>query len=485
VAIEEQSAGVGNMRGTTGSRLQGLTRDLIPGLFRPIDNASLVFFRIAFGLTSFYHVWGVLDQERVRNRYVDAPFLFSFPGFGWLKPLPGDWMIALWFALAAAALLIMLGLFYRPAIIFFFIGHTYAIHLDQSIFWNHYYVVSLFAFLMMFIPAHRAHSLDVMLKRVPPASTVPAWALWVLRAQMGITYFFAGLAKVNADWLDGRPMDAFLTGDRSFPFLGDLLDERWVHLFLSWTGVGFDLLIVPLLLWRRTRVLAFIGVLVFHFTNSLIFDIEVFPWFAIVATALFFNPDWPRRIGLWNNDPPPDLSDDGVPQRFGQLSTQQKIGFVVLAIHFVVQILLPVRHYAYPGNVNWTTEGDLWAWRMLITDPKQESVFTVKSKATGRECVLDVTDYVLNAHTLKLGFRPDMMAQFGRRVADHYWQEKRERVEVHVYSKVSVNGSPWGQVVSPETDLATVPRFLHNDWILTQDPPPAPVDPPRVPPCEP
>ena len=478
MAIEERGA-------TAKSGMRSRSQSLIPRLFQPIDNASIVFFRIAFGITSFFHIWGVLDQERVRNRYVDAPFLFAFPGLDWLKPLPGDWMIAVWFALAGAALLVMLGLFYTQAIIFFFIGHTYAIHLDQSIFWNHYYVVSLFAFLMIFIPANRAHSLDVVFRRVPAASTVPSWALWILRAQMGVTYFFAGVAKINSDWLDGRPMDAFLTGDGSFPFISEWLNERWLHLLLSWTGVGFDLLIVPLLLWRRTRVPAFIGVLVFHLTNSLFFDIEVFPWFAIVATALFFAPDWPRTIGLWNNDPPPDLDDADVPRNWRALTPRQMIGFAVLAIHFVIQIALPLRHYAYPGNVSWTTEGDLWAWRMLITDPRQESVFTLKSKATGRECVLNVTDFVGAGHTLKLGFRPDMMAQFGHRVADLYWQQNRELVSVHVYSRVSVNGHPWGQVVAPETDLATVPRFLHNDWVLTQDPPPPPVNPPPLPPCRP
>jgi hypothetical protein len=146
-----------------------------------------------------------------------------------------------------------------------------------------------------------------------------------------------------------------------------------------------------------------------------------------------------------------------------------------MAIYFVIQIILPPRHHAYPGNVNWTTEGDLWEWRMLITDPKQESVFTVKSRATGSECVLDVKDFVDGDHTWKLGFRPDMTAQFGHRVADIYQQQEREGVSVHVYSRVSINGHPWAQIVSPETDLATVTRFLHKDWILTQDPPPPPV----------
>jgi hypothetical protein len=456
---------------------------LIRGLYRPIDNASITFFRIAFGLTTFFHVWGVIDQNRVRTRYIDPPFLFAFPGLGWLQRLPGDWMLALWFALAAAAVLVMLGLFYRAAIIFFFVGHTYAIHLDQSIFWNHYYVVTLFAFLMIFVPANRAHSLDVVFHRVTPATTAPAWSLWILRGQIAVTYFFAGLAKINSDWLRGRPMNMLLTGDRSFPFVGNLFDQHWLHLALSWTGIGFDLLIVPLLLWRRTRIFAFVLVVIFHLTNSLLFNIEVFPWLALLATALFFAPDFPRRIGLWNNDPPPDTAASVAPSGWQQLTTRQKLGAAFLAFYFVVQILMPLRHYAYPGDVNWTTEGDLWSWRMLLVESRHKTVFTLESKSTGAQCRLNPLDYIDEPHLHKLGVRPDMLAQFGHRVADQYWRRHHEHVAVHAYSAVSINGDPFAALVSPDTDLATVKRSLHNDWVLPRTPPTRPEKPPQLPPC--
>jgi hypothetical protein len=456
---------------------------LIRRLYTPVDNASITFFRIAFGLTTFFHVWGVLEQNRVRRRYIDPPFLFSFPGLDWLKRLPGDWMLVLWFALAAAALLVMLGLFYRAAIIFFFVGHTYAIHLDQSIFWNHYYVVTLFAFLMIFVPANRAHSLDVVFNRVTPASTTPAWSLWILRGQMAVTYFFAGVAKINSDWLKGHPMDQYLSGEDSFPFITPLFDQHWVHLALSWAGIGFDLLIVPLLIWRRTRVLAFVLVVIFHLTNSLIFNIEVFPWFALVATALFFAPDFPRKIGLWNNDPAPDVTAATAPDGWQALRPHQKVGCIFMAFYFVVQILMPLRHYAYPGDVNWTAEGDLWAWRMLLVESRHNTVFTVESKATGAQCRLNPEDYIAKADWGKLGLRPDMMAQFARHVADSYWDRKRERVAVHVYSSVSVNGDPPAALVSPDTNLAAVKRSLHNDWILPRTPPTPPTPVPNLPPC--
>ncbi len=162
---------------------------------------------------------------------------------------------------------------------------------------------------------------------------------------------------------------------------------------------------MPLLLWRRTRVVAFILVLIFHFTNSLIFNIEVFPWFAIVATSLFFAPNFPRRIGLWNHDPEPELSDQNVPQQWGQLRSRQKMGCALMAIYFVIQIIMPLRHYAYPGDVNWNAEGDLWAWRMLLVDTKHKTTFTVVNKQTGAECRLDALDFIDEDQWRRLGWR--------------------------------------------------------------------------------
>lgn len=485
MAIEEQaniSRSSKPPKTTEGSR--DVVGGLIARLFRPVDNASLVFFRIAFGVTAFFHIWGVLDTERIRRRYMEPPFYFSFPGLDWIKPLPGELMLVLWFGLAFAALLVMLGLFYKQAIIFFFIGHTYAIHLDQSIFWNHYYVVTLFAFLMIFVPANRAHSLDVKLRGLAPSDTTPEWTLWILRGQMAVTYFFAGVAKINSDWIRGHPMDVLLHNEDSFPFISGLFNQHWMVLALAWTGMFFDLLIVPLLLWRRSRPYMFAVAVGFHLINSLIFAIEVFPWFAIVATTLFFDPNWPRKIGLWNEDPAPKPEHQAVPHHWYQLKPRQKAGCILLAFYFVIQCIMPLRHYAYPGNVNFTTEGDLWSWRMLLVDASQNSIFTAKSKTTGFECWLDPDDIVGEGPVYKLGFRPDMMAQFGHYVADQYWERRHERVSVHVYSAVSINGHPWAQIVSPQTDLATVTRRPHNDWILPWDPPIPPVKPAEMPRCD-
>jgi hypothetical protein len=120
---------------------------------------------------------------------------------------------------------------------------------------------------------------------------------------------------------------------------------------------------------------------------------------------------------------------------------------------------------------------------MLLVESRHKTAFTVESRATGAECKVNPLDYIDEAHWDKLGYRPDMMAQFAHLVADSYWERNRQRVAVHVYSSVSLNGDPFAALVSPETDLASVDRGLHNDWILPRKPPTPPTPVPNLPPC--
>jgi vitamin K-dependent gamma-carboxylase len=159
--------------------------------------------------------------------------------------------------------------------------------------------MSLFGLLLVFIPAHGRLSLDAVLRPGVRSDTLPAWGLWILRAQMAIVYFYAGIAKLNGDWFRGQPMEMMLQRTT----LAARFSAHAAALGLSWGGVVFDLTIVPLLLWRRTRLAAFAAAVAFHLMNALLWPIDVFPWFAIAATTLFLEPDWPRRLvpGLWKS----------------------------------------------------------------------------------------------------------------------------------------------------------------------------------------
>ena len=245
---------------------------------------------------------------------------------------------------------------YRPRLCaaLFCIIFTYVELLDRATYLNHHYLMSLISFLLAVLPVHRG--------------TVPVWTLWVVRAQIGVVYVFAGVAKLNPDWLlHALPMRIWLYQRGNVPLIGPLLQETWVAYAMSWGGVLFDLAIVPALLWRRTRPFAYSALVTFHLATWVLFpQLGVFPWLMIGLSLVFFDPDWPRRLLrlLRVRSGRPSLGTLSPQSR----SWQTQAMVVALALFAAVQLALPLRHFAYPGNVRWNEEGYRFAWRVMLTE---------------------------------------------------------------------------------------------------------------------
>ncbi|NIV28323.1 MAG: HTTM domain-containing protein [Anaerolineae bacterium] len=176
-------------------------------LFRPTWIHSLVVVRIAFGAVMVWEVTRYFRYGWIARYWIEPAYNFSYPLFGWLKPWPGDGMYWHFYLLAVLALFIALGLFYRLNVALFFLAFSYTFLLEEARYLNHFYLVSIFSFILIFVPAHRWLSLDALIWPRIRSSTVPTWTLWLVGAQIGIPYFFGGVAKLNGDWLRGAPMD--------------------------------------------------------------------------------------------------------------------------------------------------------------------------------------------------------------------------------------------------------------------------------------
>ena len=70
----------------------------------------------------------------------------------------------------------------------------------------------------------------------------------------------------------------------------------------------------------------------------------------IAATILFVEPDWPRRILR-----AAPLTAAVSPPVYSNLYRKVMVGFV--GLYLALQILIPLRHWLYPGEVSWTEEG--------------------------------------------------------------------------------------------------------------------------------
>ena len=266
-------------------------------LFEPSDIAILVFFRIIFGAIMLWEVIRYFQYDWIYIYWIQPTFQFSYYGFEWLKPWPGDGMYFHFIAMGILSVCIMIGFKYRISTILFFFAFSYMFLLDQTRYLNHFYLISLLSLIMIFVPAHKAFSFDSWRNTKLRTDFVPSWSLWLLRIQIGVAYFFGGIAKINEDWLTGKPMEQFLynQGDR-FPIIGEFFHEIWFVFLFAYGALFVDLLAVPFLLWRRTRIYTFGMLVAFHVLNSQLFLLGIFPWFMIFATLMFFDPSWPRLI---------------------------------------------------------------------------------------------------------------------------------------------------------------------------------------------
>jgi hypothetical protein len=383
------------------------------------------------------------------------------------------------FVLGLAAACVMAGFLYRIAAPVVFLAFTYFFLLDQTRYMNHFYLVSLISFLMCFLPAERAFSVDALIRPKIRTDVVPAWTLWLLRAQIGIPYFYGGIAKLNSDWLQGgEPMRIWLRPLTAMPGLGHVFKADWVVYSFVSGGLLLDLLVAPLLLWRRTRPFAFAAAVLFNLINAVIFEIGIFPWLMLGALLIFFSPDLARRFarafmspGSFADAEPqePSVRPRTIAERISgpSLSVSQKRVAVLLAAYFAIQLLFPLRHYLYPGNVSWTEEGHNFAWHMKLRTKGGEGVFTVTHPPSGQTWTIKPEEYLKSHQLTKVITKPDLLVLFAHFLAEEKRREGYDHVEVRAHIMASLNGREPQLLIDPNVDLAKEQvSLLPARWIL-------------------
>ena len=437
---------------------------------RAVSADSVAVFRIAFGALAAFAAVRFLANGWVTELYLAPRAHLTYPGFGWVQPLPAPWLHLVVATVGAAGVAIALGWRYRLACWSFLCGFAYLEAVDATLYLNHYWFVSLCGLLLAILPAHHHWSLDARAGRVRRSARVPAGVVWALRAQVAVVYVFAGLAKLNADWLGSAlPLQIWLADRTDIWLIGPLLDEPWLAFAASWAAAAFDCTIVGWLLWRRSRPWAYAILVIFHVATWMLFAIGVFPWVMIAAALVLFDPDWPRRLAARARLPvQPDFgralrSADACPRLGGA-------ALVVLAALAVVQLALPLRHLAYPGDVRWTEEGYWGAWRVMLTDKAAHLEFEVTDPTTGHRWVVG-PDIVLEDWQIeRAGGHPDLIVATAHLIADQYRRSGVKDVEVRADAWVSMNGRPAQRIIDPTVDLAAQSRTLAlAPWILQPD----------------
>lgn len=434
-------------------------------LFQPVDAASLGMFRILFGALMAWQAYYYLARDRFVDYYLEPSFHFTYDFFSWVKPLPEPYFRAMLILMTLAGLGIAVGIFFRTCTTIFLLGFSYVFLLDKAYYNNHYYAIILLTFLTLFTSATRWGSLAQLWR--PHAPTVPYWNLFILRAQFFIIYFYGGIAKLNGDWLQGEPMRHWILKVADLPVVGPLMTTEWAPYFFSWGGVAFDLTIGFFLWWRKTRFLAFLAVLFFNLSNSLLFNIGVFPFLMIAAATLFDEPDWPRKLlGLKPVViPSSDTSSESK-------TTAHRVTLAFLAAYFAIQILLPFRHFLIPGDVSWTEEGHLFSWHMKLRDKQGKLQIWVTDPATQATFQVDPLLEMNEFQYGKMMQRPQFIYQYIQHVKTALASQDIQDPIIRVDSWVSLNGRPYQQLIDPDVNLAAAHSYFFSPdpWILPLDP---------------
>ncbi|QCO34298.1 HTTM domain-containing protein [Leptospira interrogans] len=497
---------------------------LISNLFFRVSNPlpawSLGFYRIVFGILLFILAFRYFSNGWISKYFLDPSFHFKFYGLSWIGVSPAWILYSLFVSLLFLAVFISLGIFYRISVLCFFLIFSYINLLEVAVYLNHYYLVCLLLFLLIWIPADRALNIFHVFrifknKSILETDPVPAWNLYILRFQIGVVYFFGGIGKLVPDWLfDAQPVRIWLLRNSDIPIFGPILSMPVTGYFFSYAGLIFDLTIPFLLLNRNMRVFGYSLIIIFHFLTWKLFPIGMFPWIMILNSTLFFSPTWPvdlfrflksKRMFpdqenifhfLWTRFPihfkrsvfsfiesflkllelKSQTSENFLfskvkifRNKFGLLFSDRALRYFCF-FYVLFQSLFPLRHFLYPGNHLWTEQGFRFSWQIMLVQKNGIASFRVVNQQTGETNVVLPESHLNEIQRIMMSYQPDLILQFAHWIGKNEKEKTGQEVSVYADVMVSLNGRKSQILIDPERDLMKVSNSLTNkEWVLSGD----------------
>jgi hypothetical protein len=432
--------------------------------------APLAVFRMFFGFLMFISLVRFWSKGWIESLYIEPSFHFSYYGFEWVKPV-GLYTYAFFIICGISAFFVAIGYKYRLSILIFFLSFTYIELMDKTTYLNHYYFVSLVSFIMLFIPCNAMFSIDAISIR-KSYKTVPKWTIDSLKLMLGIVYFYAGITKINSDWLlNAMPLKLWLKSKYDLPFIGHtLMQQEWFHFFMSWGGMFYDISIPFLLLFRKTRSLAFVLVVAFHITTRVLFPIGMFPYIMILSTIIFFDSNVHYKIIHFTIKILEffKMKTDNLKLSFSQVNHYKvwNTSLLIIVVFMTIQIIIPLRSLLYPGELFWNEQGYRFSWRVMLMEKKGNSVFKIVNSKTNSFFYVNNDDFLTPVQQKQMSFQPDMILEYGHYLGNHFKSQGHQNVAVFVESYVSLNGRLSQQFIDPSANLMELKdSFKHKFWI--------------------
>lgn len=449
-------------------------------LYKQVDNIALIVFRIFFGLLIGLEGFGAIATGWVKHTFIEPDFTFPFIGFeNILSPIHqilkqpllnfqlfglniADYSYGFYFYFAIMGIcgfLVMLGYKYRWSMGIFTIMWTCVYLMQKTSYNNHYYLLVLLCVFMWIVPAHRYFSLDVKENPSLKKISMPNWCVWIFIVQLFIVYTYASVAKMYPDWISGEVAKGLMARKKDLPIIGSFLQQNWLHYLLTYVGITFDLLVIPLLLWKRTRIFIFICAIIFHLFNSFILQIGIFPYMSLALCLFFFEPKTIRNIFLKKKEL--YKGNEVI------LSPYRKLIIPIFAIYFIFQIALPLRHWTLQDDVLWTEEGHRLSWRMMLRSRTGYVKLKVVDEDFCTTTYVKPATYTTPKQAKRIAVRPDMLWQFVQFLKKKYAKEGKN-VSIYAEGRVQVNSHPYQKLFDPTVNLAAEEwsHLSHHNWLL-------------------
>ncbi len=424
------------------------------------DNAALVIFRSLFGLLMVLESFGAIATGWVRKTLVEPKFTFNFIGFDFLQILQGQLMYSYFVIMGIVSIFFMLGYKYKWSSIGLALLWTGCYLMQKASYNNHYYLIMLVSWSFVFLPAAKDFSLDSILTK-SRNSFCEHWQILLFKIQLGIVFIFGSIAKLYPGWLEATFIKNAFNAKKNYWLIGDLLGSEPFQYLISYGGIIFDALIVPLLWYKPTRKIAFIGLLIFNLFNSVVFQIGIFPYMVIAMAVFFYDGEWLRNTFLKKY---PVVTASSVEPSKPYLL----YGF---SVFILIQVFLPLRHHFFEGDVNWNEAGHRCSWRMMLRSKHGKIKFEVHNHSNNKTDKIVLSEYLTTKQINDLATKPDFMWQFAQYLKKEYDKEGKSNISIHVTeNKVWLNRKGGRSLISPKTDLAKEKwnYFGNNNWILNK-----------------
>ena len=433
------------------------------------DSSPLAVFRIGFGSLMLYSMIRFWSKGWIDKVYIQPKFHFKYYGFEWIQDI-GEYTYILFAICIVCAILITIGYKYQLSIAVFFLSFTYIELLEKTIYLNHYYFISILSFLLIFLPLNSSFSVDNIIKKEKKIH-VPKWTIDSLKLLLIIVYLYAGLAKINSDWLlQAMPLKIWLPSKYDIPIIGEnLMQKEWVHYLMSWGGMLYDLTIPFLLIIKRTRLFGFVLVVIFHLFTRILFPIGVFPYIMIISALIFFDSslhdkiiNFIKKIILYFTN-----------RKYNIRSVQpisfnaNKFKISCLTIFLVLQIIMPIRHFMYDGNLLWHEQGYRFSWRVMLMEKIGYTTFKMVNKENGEYFYINNEDHLTSYQEKQMSFQPDFILEYAHYLGETYKELGYENIEIFADSYVALNGRASQRYIDPEVNLLQEKEsFKNKSWIL-------------------